>query len=139
MAGSIKIESLKTKGKPIRDEMHVRRGKGNSIEEVKISVNALKYQDKNTGHFVVYIPALELSGYGETKAKAEMMIQHSLKDIIDYLISLSKDKFSAYLRELGWNHHKALNKEYSRTFVDMRGELMGFAVDEKVECDTVTA
>jgi hypothetical protein len=40
----------------------------------------VKYIDKDTRQYVIYIPSLEISGYGATEAKAMEMVEFSLKD-----------------------------------------------------------
>ena len=53
-------------------------------------VDAYKYIDKETRQYVIYIPSLEISGYGATEGKAMEMVEFSLKDYAEYLLGFSE-------------------------------------------------
>ena len=73
------------------------------------------------------------------KKKAEEMLKFSLDDFNNFLIKLSPKKISDELGKLGWKHSVIKNKEYSKAYVDMSGNLKNFnAVGDKVEEKLVT-
>ncbi len=89
---------------------------------------------------VIYVPSLELTGYGESEEKAEEMLRFSLNEYFEYLLKLSPDKMNRELSVLGWKHSKVKNKEFSKAYVDMKGDLKNFnAVGDKVEVGVLTA
>lgn len=126
------LTSYESKGEKI-DELHI--GK----KSVTSNLSAFKYQDKDTNQYIIYIPSLEISGYGETKEKSEEMIHHALKDFCKYLTGLSSKDQKEELRKLGWRKHKIKNTDYSKSYIDLSGELKGFAVNEIVEEESITA
>lgn len=132
MAVTFELESYETRHDKF-DELHI--GK----KSVEANLSAFKYQDKVTNQFIIYIPSVEISSYGETKEKAEEMIHESLKDLCKYLISLSPKDLKAELDKLNWKKHKIKNKDYSKSYLDFRGELKAFAVNELVEEELISA
>ena len=97
-------------------------------------LNILKFKDADTNQFVVFIPALEISGYGETDEKAAEMAKFSVKEYFTYLNGLSPKKREEELISSGWRSEKYRNKDYSKAFVDGEGKLQDFnVVDGKIE------
>ena len=121
----------------LNDELHI--GKKGNHKTIKANVKAFKYQDKQTQQFVIYIPSLEISAYGETKEKAEEMIHSSLQNYCVYLANLTHKETQKELQSLGWKHQPLRNKDYSKIYVDVTGELKGFAVNEVVERQDVVS
>lgn len=99
-----------------------------------------KFIDKDTGQFVFYSPSFETTGYGSTEEKALKMIKSSISDYFEYLTSLTPKKRDSELLKLGWKNTPLKNKEFSKAFIDISGELKNFnAVEDKVELITLTA
>ncbi|MCX6187078.1 MAG: hypothetical protein NTU43_08795 [Bacteroidetes bacterium] len=99
-------------------------------------VECLNYRDKDTRQIIIYLPSFQLTGYGETKEKAFEMLKFSLDDYFSYLIDLPTKKLEAELVNLGWIHNLNKNKEYSKVFVDVKGELKNYnAVGDAVEVE----
>lgn len=97
-------------------------------------INIIRFTDKDTNQIVIYAPALELSGYGETEEKAFSMIKESFNDLFEMLSNLSLSDLNFELSKLGWKKDKYRNKDFSRAYVDEDGNLKNFnAVDNKVE------
>lgn len=116
--------------KPGNDTLNINKNAG----RVYFSLAALRFRDKDTRQIVIYIPSLELTGYGATEEKAEEMINFSLQDYFEYLVSLSSKKISSELEKSGWKHDALKNKEFSKAYVDETGELKNFnAVANSVE------
>lgn len=103
-------------------------------------LNALQFQDADTNQFVVYFPALEISGYGETIEKAFELAKFSISGYFAYLHSLSIKNRELELITRGWKVGKYKNKDYSKVYVDAVGELKNFNVVEgKVKHLTIEA
>jgi predicted RNase H-like HicB family nuclease len=86
--------------------------------------------DNDTKQYVAYFPALEISGYGETKEKAEEMAKFSINQLFDYLMELSKNQLDIELKKFGWKKSVIFNKQFSNAFVDINGALQNFNVKE---------
>jgi len=105
-----------------------------NARRINCVVFTYKYRDKDTRQMVVYIPSLELSGYGATDDKADKMLRESIDDYFKILIAMPQDALDIELRKLGWSHSKYKNKEYSKCYIDGDGNLKNFnAVGDKVE------
>jgi hypothetical protein len=62
------------------------------------------------------------------------MFKFSLDDYFKYLIELTPKKMEQELINSGWIHNPNKSKEYSKSFVDNKGELQNFnAVADEVE------
>jgi len=92
------------------------------------SLSGVSFIDKDTKQHITYIPALELSGYGETEEKAEEMIKFSIDNLFQFLVNLSAKNLQIEMETLGWK--KGLfNKHFSKSFVDINGALQNFNVE----------
>lgn len=126
----------KSKSGKLEESLHIKRLKtGSQIDAVLYRV---KYRDRDTRQIVVYIPTLDITGYGSTDANAEEMLRYSLDNYFDFLISLTPKKMAQELSDKGWKHNKLRNKDYSRAYVDMDGKLKEFnAVADKVDIELI--
>lgn len=134
MSAIVKISRTK---KPItEDTLRVNRDTG----AVTIKGRLAKFRDKDTRQMILYIPSLDISGYGATLRKAQEMLRFSVSEYFQYLIKLSKKHLEAELVGLGWKQILYGHKEYSKAFVNSDGELKSFnAVADEVELLTVEA
>lgn len=99
-----------------------------------------KFRDKDTRQIIHYTPSLELTGYGSDETKSFEMLKFSINDFFDHLMSLSSKKREKELNELGWKKSSLKNKEFSKLFIDINGELKSFnAVADEVELLTLQA
>lgn len=89
------------------------------------------FQIKENDQYVLYIPSLEISGYGSTRKKAQEMLQVALDDFCGYLLKLKKDKMHLELSKLGWKRDKLHNKEFSKAYIDKDGLLRNLIMDTK--------
>lgn len=101
-----------------------------STHRIVCGVNVITFRDKDTKQFVKYIPALEITGYGDTPIQANEMLNFCIDDFFKYIIKLSPKKLNAQLYNLGWRMNKFDHKEYSNTFVDTDGKLNNFNAEE---------
>ncbi len=112
------------------ESLHIHR----ATRKISSSVRFLTYRDKDTRQIVIYIPSLELSGYGETEKEAEKMIRFSLNEYCAYLLKLPQEKMIRELSGLGWTRSKIKAKDFSKAYVDIEGNLNDFnAVGDKIE------
>ena len=130
--GEVKIEKDPSNSK--EEFLHINR----NSKVINSRLVIVRYRDKETNQYVVYIPALDISSYGETKKKATEMLKFSLEEYFDYLVDLSQKKMEAELFSNGWSHSKIKQKEYSKAYIDVSGELKNFAVEDKVELEVLT-
>ncbi len=111
-----------------------------SVGKIIGFVSFFRFRDKDTNQFITFCPSLDLTGYGENELKALEMLKFSINDYFNYLINLSPKEIEKELRLHGFTHDKIKNKEYSKVFVDINGDLKNFnAVDDKVERLTLEA
>ena len=123
------------RGRQGDEQLHINLHK----QIIKYKLGAANFIDKDTKQHVVYMPSLNISGYGETNDKAEEMMKFSLEDYFSYLLTLPMDKISTELAKYGWKKGLFSN-EYSRTYVDGNGDLQNLnAEDNKIEHLTLTA
>lgn len=99
-------------------------------EQVKATLAAYKFIDKDTKQIVITIPSIEVSGYGETYEKAEEMAQFSIADYFAFLLSLGRDEIKTELAQCGWKQRLFHNKEFSKVSVDANGDLQNFNAEE---------
>lgn len=105
-----------------------------SAKNIKGRLAAFSWIDADTNQHVVYIPSLEITGYGENRNKAVEMLDFSVKEYLTSLIRLPKGQLEEELFKLNFKKNKFFNKEFSKAYVDLAGELQNFnAVDNKVE------
>lgn len=106
---------------------------------IQAALTVVSYRDKDTRQIVNYVPTLEISGYGEDEQKAEEMVKFAIKDYFQFLIDLPAKKMKSELSSLGWKINPIKNKEFSHTYVDIRGNLKNFnAVGDKVEVSVLS-
>jgi hypothetical protein len=137
------IKKTKMSGKLTEFRIKETRGHDNlhiNKNNVTGNLNAVEFQDADTKQFIIYFPALQISGYGETAEKAIELAKFSINEYFGYLNSLSPKKREIELRLNGWEFNKFRNKDFSKVYVDGEGELQNFnAVEGKVKHLTIEA
>jgi hypothetical protein len=121
---------------PVKHEsLKVNPKKGN----IHIQVNGINFIDKDTKQFIIYIPSLDISSYGETKNKAEEMLKESFDFFCRHLVSLSTTEINKQLSALGWQKG-FFAKQFSKLYVDENGQLQDFnAENNHIERFALTA
>jgi hypothetical protein len=110
--------------------LHINREK----RKITCHVKAVRFQDKDTKQYVIYVPSHELTGYGATEKKAMEMLKSSIDDFCKYLMNLSVKEMNAEISKLGWKQNRLRKKDYSKAYVDIDGNLKSFnAMQDKVE------
>ncbi len=124
-------------GPPDTDSLHIKtKGKKSFITG---NLTVISFRDKDTRQMVIYVPALDLSGYGEDEQKAEEMVKFSIQDFFDYLMQFPSTKVRTELAKYGWKNNPIKSKEFSHAYVDIRGNLKNFnAVGDKVEVSVLS-
>lgn len=97
---------------------------------ISCGIKVIGFIDKDTKYFVKYIPAFEMSGYGETEKEADEMLNFSIDDFFKYLLKLSPKKMKAELVSLGWEQDKFQHKQFSNAYVDEKGNPNNFNAEE---------
>ncbi len=129
--GSVKISKSK---KTNEDQfLHV----NTTRRHITGCINVISFKDKDTKQYVMLIPSLELSSYGDTKKETSEMMKSAIDFFLGQLVSLTKKKMEEELKRLGWIHHPLKNKDYSMAFVDDKGALQKFN-DENVKVELIT-
>ena len=86
--------------------------------------------DADTNQYIIYLPALEVTSYGESLEKADEMMKATVEDFFNYLSRMTHKQFESELQKLDWKKDKFKNKEFSKCFVDPQGELKNFNISE---------
>lgn len=103
------------------------------------SLTIFKFIDKDTKQHVFYLPALDITGYGETTEKANEMMRFSIDDFFKHLISLNYEEIQNELAAFGFKNN-VFEKDFSRLFFDLNGQLKDLnAEGNKVEMSTLIA
>lgn len=106
---------------------------------LKGEFNGIKFIDNDTKQAVIYVPALEISGYGENYDKAHELLMATVTEYFPYLKKLTTEEFENEFRKLGWKKG-FFNKQYSKASVDIDGVLQNInAEGNKVELMSLTA
>lgn len=105
--------------------LHIHSGKS-----ITANLKVVNYTDKDTNHIIFFCPSLDVTGYGETKEQAEEVFKFSLTEVFKHLVDLSHKQLEDELRKCGWKKDRIKNKEYSKTYVDVSGELKEFSLGE---------
>jgi hypothetical protein len=123
---SLKIETANIQ----REYMKVNSKKG----KIDSHINVFRFKDKETKQYVYYAPSIEITGYGSSDKKAQKMFFLSLGDYCNFLFELSPKKREVELTKVGWKKNKVQNKEFSRAYVDLYGQLqdLNFVAEEVV-------
>ena len=107
---------------------------------ITAQLNMYRYRDKDTRQIVIYVPSLELTGYGADEEKAMEMIKFSMGDYFAFLFTLSAKKLQAELFDFKWKKNTLKNKEFSSAYIDGTGKLKNLnAVGDKVEHLSIVA
>lgn len=104
---------------PKQDKLHIdfthRRVKGN--------LTCVQFTDADTNMIVVYLPSLELSGYGDTAAEAHELLKDSLDEWFIHLLTKTREEVKKELNKFGWTQDQFRSKDFSKAYVDGAGVL----------------
>ena len=93
-------------------------------------INVYRFIDKDTKQIVVYAPSFDVSGYGQTKEKATIMVKESLSALFISLLKMSPTQLNLELSKLGWKKNRLRNKDFSNPAVNIQGKLKDLNADK---------
>lgn len=105
---------------------------------IRGSFTVYRMKDSNTGQYIMYMPALEISGYGGTPEQADFLLRQNMNHFFEHYKHLTDEQIHFELIGLGWKRGW-FKKEYSNLSINPEGCLEGYEVEGKVERLTVTA
>ncbi len=90
------------------------------------------------GHFVGYMPSLNLTAYGDSPNEAgERLLKEVCDDYFRNLMALGRDGAERELAKLGWKKRPLFGKQFtSDCYVDKEGVLKNFNLPEETKVDT---
>jgi hypothetical protein len=110
--------------------------------KTSVNLNARLYRfiDKDTKQIILNIPALGITSYGENEPKAIQMLNFSIDNFFEFIVSLSRKQQEHELQKLGFSKVSHSNKEFSKSHVDSDGDLQNFNANaEEVQLLSVVA
>ncbi|TRX52375.1 hypothetical protein FNH22_21930 [Fulvivirga sp. M361] len=89
------------------------------------------YEFEDHGHFVIYIPSLNISSYGSNKNEAREMLNESLDDFFQSMLYYDPEVAHYEMLKLGWKRDKLFKKKINDPpYVDVNGVLRDFDLSE---------
>ena len=96
---------------------------------VKSSINVFEIIDH--GHTILYIPALDMSGYGDNRQEANEMLIDSVSEYFQTLVKLPDYTITEELNKYGWQRSVFFKKKFQNsTYIDKKGILQNFNLPE---------
>ncbi len=131
------VNAVVSNKKITEESLKINLGKG----RIRMTARVIRYRDKDTRQIILYVPSMQITGYGATEEKAKEMMNFSLSEYFGYLCSLTQRKLDDELTKIGWKHVQHAGKQqFSKMFVSVDGELQNFnAVADQVEQLTIQA
>jgi len=112
------------------DSLHINQIK----KRVRGRFNVLGFVDPQTKQHVAYVPALEVSGYGDNKQEAMFMVEEMLTSMFETFVNMSPLELNAELERYGWKRSKFFAKEFSAKLVDFDAKMKELNVEvSKIE------
>ena len=100
-----------------KEELKIyRKGKATHI---KGGVLGFEFLDKESDSIVVYVPSLDISGYGKTVEDAREMVRFCIDSYMTDLSKLPLKEIHHELFKLGWSKQKFHTKILSPNFVPL--------------------
>lgn len=114
-------------GKPSGQSMKIDFKKG----LIKAKMATISFLDHD--HNIAYLPALDLSGYGDSKEEAFQMLNELLETVFDTFMVLTERQVHQELSKLGWHKDRYRKRKYIGAFVDAKGILNNFDLPNTTE------
>jgi hypothetical protein len=109
------------------------------MEQIRVDINRNKISGKlnlisikQNETIILYLPALQLSAYGESLDETKEMLLDSLRIYCKNLLSLPKVSIHKELVSLGFQPNPHFNKKFTRPHIDENGDLQGLDLDGDV-------
>lgn len=114
---------------PKKESLRIKRQRDGGMH-IHADLALFRFIDKDTKQFVCYMPSIELSGYGDSFEKAMQMIKDSIDAYFTFLAKMGNDERDKELASTGWKKVPFHNKEFSKAFIDLNGELQNLNAEE---------
>ena len=91
------------------------------------------------GHYISYMPSLNLTGYGDTPNEADkLLMDFVVKDFLEGLFSLEKDELIFdELKKLGWQRSPFFKKDLNKSaYVNKEGILRDFNLPAETKIES---
>ena len=98
--------------------------------QVAANISAFRYEDKDAGQVIFYVPSLKIIGNAENDEEASKILKNKIDTFFTLLQTYSTSKRTVELQKLGWKQDLYKNKEFSQLSVNESGELEGFKIDK---------
>jgi hypothetical protein len=106
-------------------------------QSIEAQIRMVVFKDKDTKQFVVIVPSLDVTGYGSSKKKAMEMLKFSLDDFNSNLLKNSIGGIHNALKKLGWKRNPLTSKNFSKSYIDIYGELKGFNIEDNIVTEEI--
>ena len=91
---------------------------------------------KENGHIILYLPAIGISGYGDSVLDAKNMLNESVHDYFKNLLLADEAVAMLDLQRYGWTKSIYKTKHFQNdTYVDANGVLNNFQLPEGTEIE----
>jgi hypothetical protein len=99
-------------------------------KEVYATLTVAQFQDHE--HFVIYVPSLQITAYGDNLNEAFEMFKVEWEELCRALLSLPEYQAVSELEKYGWIREKLLKKKFhSEAYLNKEGILANFNLPEK--------
>ena len=100
----------------------------------KLKAKLRSFELNDSGHFVIYIPSIQVSSYGKDRDEARQMMDVVLNDFAATLMLQPLNKVISDLKTLGWIQSPFFKTELSqKSHIDAQGILRDFDMAENTE------
>jgi predicted adenine nucleotide alpha hydrolase (AANH) superfamily ATPase len=106
------------------------------FKKKSVEGNLLAHSFESDGYRFVYVPSLNISGYGNSQEEAQEMVNISIRDFLETLFSAGESKAYDEIKKLGWRKQKYSAKKYTAPFVDKDGILREFNLSKETRIET---
>ncbi|MCY2685580.1 hypothetical protein [Salinimicrobium sp. TH3] len=104
--------------KPIKDTIRIKGG------NLNLQFNILS--GKQGDYWVLYAPAINISGYGKTEEEAKELLDVEIEVFCEDVMGMRSKEREAYIASLGFSKEPFKTKNFSKAYVDQDGKLQDF-------------
>lgn len=104
--------------------------KNSENRSVRGLLRAVEFEDH--GHYVIFMPSVNISAYGADRKEALEMLKVALDDFSETLTELPANQITEELKKFGFIRNKVLQKQYENgnVYIDREGILKNFNLPE---------
>jgi hypothetical protein len=89
--------------------------------------------------YVSLVPALHVSGYGDSESEALEALKENLNTLFDDLFGLPEVERHREIINMGWSKDSLFKKRFTSSYVDKDGVLQNFDYPEQVKISALQA